>query len=250
MKILNWNTQADKLSAGTPKFAKVRHLVATHDADVICLTEAFPESMPEGGQVVTSELSGWRFESRGSGRRKVVLWSRFCWTDIDTTGSENLPEGRFVRATTKFGGTDLTFVGMCIPWHKYRCDEKWGDKRKGIWQGACEYLDTLREDILTRASFQQRSILLGDFNLRIPPRGRGYPGKEHPVNQKRETTFSGWTIPTAGDRADTALDRPFIDHIALSPDIRSQRPQFFSRFDTDGAKLSDHNGVCIEIELS
>ena len=48
MKILNWNTQADKLSVGTAKFGKLRQLVTSHDADVVCLTEAFPELMPEG----------------------------------------------------------------------------------------------------------------------------------------------------------------------------------------------------------
>ena len=95
MKVLNWNTQADRLSVRTPRFERSRQLVARHDADVICLTEAFPESMPEGGETVTSGLSEWkRHEDRGA--RKVVLWSRFGWTDVDRTGSESLPKGRFV----------------------------------------------------------------------------------------------------------------------------------------------------------
>ena len=113
--------------------------------------------------------------------------------------------------------------------------------------GACEYLDILREDILVRATFRQKSILLGDFNLQIPP--KGYHGKNSIVNQKREATFSGWTMPTAGACGVPALDKPFIDHIALSPDIRSRAPQFFNRFNADGTRLSDHNGVCIEIEF-
>ena len=247
MRILNWNTQADRLRVGTSKFSKVRQLIATHDADVICLTEAIPESMSEGGHTVPSNLSNWSHEDRGA--RKVVLWSRYGWTDIDSNGSNSLPEGRFVCATTTFEGTDLIFIGMCIPYRDYRTKETiWGDKRKDRWQGACEYLDILREDILTRARFQQRSILLGDFNLQIPP--RGYPGKRSVVNQKREATFSGWTIPTEGACEDLTLDRPFIDHVAFSPDIQTRRPQFFSRFDSDGTELSDHNGVCIEIEPS
>lgn len=247
MKVLNWNTQADRLSVRTPRFEKSRQLVARHDADVICLTEAFPESTPDGGEIVTSGLSEWRrHEDRGA--RKVVLWSRFGWTDVDRTGSESLPEGRFVRATTTFAGTDLTVVGMCIPYHGYRTRERsWGTRTKGRWEGACEYLDALRDDILGQPGLRERTILLGDFNLEIPP--RGYPGKKSMVNQKRETAFCGWTIPTAGVWDDPALDRTFKDHVALSPDIRAGPPQFFGRFDRDGSELSDHNGVCIEIEL-
>ena len=246
MRILNWNTQADKLRAGTPKFERLHQLVASYDADVICLTEALPELMPEGDGTVKSHLSDWKPEARGA--RKVVLWSRFGWTDVDKTGSRNLPEGRFVRATTTLEGTDLTFVGMCIPYREHRTKEKfWGTKKKGRWDGACEYLDALREDILGQTDFRQRTILLGDFNLEIPP--RGYPGKNEVVNQKREATFSGWTMPTGGVWDDPALDRTFKDHIALSPDIRARPPQFFSRFDADKSELSDHNGVCIEVEF-
>lgn len=248
MKILNWNTQADRLTVGNPKFERSRELVISHDADVVCLTEAFPKSMPGGGDnTVTSDLSGWKkHEDRGA--RKVVLWSRFGWTDVDMRGSENLPEGRFVRASTTFEGTDLTFVGMCIPYRDYRTDERlWEGRKKECWDGACEYLDALRNEISVQPRFRQRTILLGDFNLEIPP--MGYPGKNSSVNKKREATFTGWTLPTAGVWDDPALDRTFKDHIAFSSDIRAQPPQFFSRFDTDGTELSDHNGVCIEIEL-
>ena len=248
MKILNWNTQADKLRVGTPKFEKSRQLVACHDADIICLTEAFPESMPEGEDTVRSELSGWtRAEKRGA--RKVVLWSRFGWTNVDTTGSDGLPEGRFIRATTTFEGTDLTVIGMCIPYRGYRTDERWwGTRTKSPWDGACEYLDALRDDILAQPAFRTQTILLGDFNLEIPP--RGYPPRKSVVNRKREATFSGWTMPTSGVWDDPALDVTFKDHVALSADVCARPPQFFSRFDGDGSTLSDHNGVCIDIELT
>ena len=187
MKILNWNTQADRLSVGTAKFERLCQLVIDHDADVICLTEAFPELLPDGGETVTSNLSEWKHEARGA--RKVVLWSRFGWTDVDRGGSENLPEGRFVRATTTLEGIDLRVVGMCIPYERYRTDaNRWGIKKRNRWEGACEYLDILREDILVQATFRQKSILLGDFNLQIPP--KGYPEKkEHSESETRSHIF-------------------------------------------------------------
>ena len=246
MKVLNWNTQADRLSVRTPRFEKSRQLVARHDADVVCLTEAFPESMPEGGETVTSDLSEWkRHEDRGA--RKVVLWSRFGWTDVDRTGF-----GESARRTIRARDYDIRRNGPYGRWHVHSVSRlphkgKMGTRTKGRWEGACEYLDALCDDILAQRGFRKRTILLGDFNLEIPP--RGYPPRKSVVNRKREAAFSGWTVPTAGVWDNPALDRNFKDHIALSPNVRAGPPQFFSRFDSDGSELSDHNGVCIEIEL-
>lgn len=244
MRILNWNTEWLGPGSKGGRFRKARELISKFDPDVICLSEARAETMPECGHTITSDLSGaGNMEKRGG--RKVVLWSRFGWTKIDTLGSVKLPEGRFVSATTKRTGFEIRFIGMCIPYHGYRNHERWGEDRKRNWQGACEYLDALREDLLTRQEFRSRTILLGDFNLQIPP--HRYPGKKSDVNRKREATFEGWSIPTAGEWDDAALDRRFIDHIAHTPDLWLRSMQFFSRISDDGTILSDHNGVCIEI---
>ena len=136
---------------------------------------------------------------------------------------------------------------MCIPYHAYRNKETWGDKRKAIWQGACEYLDALREDVLPPFGNRERVVLLGDFNLQIPP--AGYPGKNSVVNAKRIATFGGWKLPTANVQSDPALDKPFIDHVALSHDIILNSTEFFSRIHEDGTVRSDHNGVCIDVSL-
>ena len=114
------------------------------------------------------------------------------------------------------------------------------------WQGACQYLDALRDEILPRAGFREGAIMLGDFNLQIPP--KTYPRPNTLVDQKREATFGGWSIPTAGESDDSALDKRFIDHIALTPEIRVQSMRFVSRFAADGTRLSDHNGVFTEID--
>ena len=95
----------------------------------------------------------WRIVGKGPNLLRQYNENRLLWKDIDKTGSKKLPEGRFVRATTTVEGKSLTFVGVCIPYKGYRTNEKrWGDKKKGSWDGACEYLDALREDILARTS--------------------------------------------------------------------------------------------------
>ena len=108
------------------------------------------------------------------------------------------------------------------------------------WQGACRYLDALREDTLPALRKHERVILPGDFNMQIQPSNYPYPGNA--VNQKRKETFDGWLIPTAG------IDRRFIDHIAMGKELRVDAMQFVSRFAADGTELSDHNGVFMVIQ--
>ena len=179
----------------------------------------------------------------------MVLWSRFGWKKIDTIGSPNLPPGRFILATTRADNQNWTIIGMCIPYAHYRNHEKWGDERKTFHQGACEYLDALSGEVLPRliqdvfmpySKAPFCSIMLGDFNLQIPPYRYPYPGSL--VNQKRKAAFDGWLIPTAG------ISRQYIDHVAMSADLHVTSLQHISRFTADDKQLSDHNGVVIEIE--
>ena len=244
IRILNWNAEANvkRIKAEKPRLA--RELIAEQEADIICLTEGFPDYLPVSGHSICSQLSGWgRPEDEGA--RKALLWCRDKWTDIDDCGAPNLPPGRFLRARTRIAGVEWTIYAMCIPWRNY-------GRAQGMsaWQGACEYLDALRQHVLPPAIECQRTILAGDFNLQIPPKNYPYPGSKcggESVNRKREATFEGWNIPTAGEIEDPALDRRFIDHIALSPDIKLQNMRFVSRF-YKAVELSDHNGVCIDLE--
>lgn len=247
MRILNWNTQWASPSGRSGRFDNAKALIETHDPDIICLTEARPETMPDSGQTIASEISGaGNMENRGG--RKVVLWSRYRWTNVDTVGSPNLPQGRFIKATTRADNEEWTIIGMCIPYAHYRNHKKWGGERKALWQGACEYLDALSGDVLPRLILDvflpyskepYRAIMLGDFNLQIPAYNYPYPNSA--VNHKRKEAFDNWLIPTAG------ISRHFIDHVAMSSDLRVETLQFISRFAADGSELSDHNGVVIDL---
>ncbi|MCY3864661.1 MAG: hypothetical protein OXG68_04405 [Chloroflexi bacterium] len=246
MRILNWNTEFVGPRARSDKFKQICALIANCAADVVCLTEAYPEAIPAGWHVVRSEVSG-RVKPESGGARKVVLGSRFGWTDIDTLGSDRLPEGRFVSAKTRDeSGQEWTFIGICIPYFGYRMNRRfWGDNALRPWQGAETFLDAFRSDVLPLVSRAQQTILLGDYNLHIPP---GKTSRQtNSVTQKCEQTFNGWQIPTAGEISDPALDKRFIDHVALSQDIELISLRFISRFSDDGAALSDHNGVCIDV---
>ena len=240
IRVVNWNTEAVSPRARSGRFAAIRSAVTKHDPDIVCLTESHPETMPTGGQTVASDMSGWGGpEARGA--RKVVLWSRHGWAAVDCVGSQRLPEGRFVQATTRIGGGDVRVIGVCIPYRDYRNRASWGGRRRRPWEGAHQYLTALRDDILATEILSASTVLLGDFNLQIPP--RNYPRPTESINHERELTFRDWRIPTAGAHPHADLDKPFIDHIALTPDWHVAEMEFISRFDADGKALSDHNGV-------
>lgn len=241
--IVNWNAQADRQTSS--RATAIKSLLDCLDADVICLTEGYPANLPDGGHIITSELSNWRMESKGA--RKGLMWTRTIWLDVDTIGSTRLPEGRFMAATTHINAQPVRFYGVCVPYQHYRTQERWQEQRKKAWQGAEEYLVALREDILSQISQDQPCVILGDYNLQIPP--GGYPGHHSQVNREREMTFSGWNIITAGKLEHAGLDRKFIDHVALSKHFSVFDMQFIQRTTKNGLEISDHNGVRIKIRL-
>jgi len=245
VRVLNWNTQIASPRGVNGRFEIIHGLLTGSFSDIICLTEAYAETMPLGGYTTSSGLSGWdKYERLGA--RKVLLWNpHYPWYDIDKIGSPRLPEGRFVSAKMKWAGLEIVVVGMCIPFHSYRYAESWGEKRKAIWQGAIEYLDALREDVLPQDRYRKYTILLGDFNLQIPPSTYPYPSSL--VNRKREQTFADWYIPTAVDFTLYGIDKALVDHIALSLDFDVGALRVINRLSTHIQILSDHNGVLLEV---
>jgi endonuclease/exonuclease/phosphatase family metal-dependent hydrolase len=242
LRLVNWNAQADQQTQWNGRSTQIKMRLHQFDADVICLTEAYPSNFPDDRYLIQSKVSGWGWPE-AKGARKVNLWSRSPWACIDTLGSVDLPEGRYISACTQ----GVRFIGVGIPYHAYRTAAKWEDRRKEVWQGAKEYLTALERDILKTVTAHTRTVIIGDFNLQIP--ARGYPGKHSEVNRLRESVFGGWDIPTSGEITDPAITKPFIDHIALTPDITVKHIQYFSRFTEDGKIISDHNGVCIDIQF-
>lgn len=245
MRILNWNTQIASPRGRNGRFEVIHGLLTGSFSDIICLTEAYSETLPLGGYVTSSSLAGWGNYER-LGARKVVLWNaHYPWYDIDQIGSPNLPEGRFVSAKMKWAGLELVVAGMCIPYRNYRNELSWGENRKAIWQGAIEYLDALRREVLPQARYRRHAILLGDFNLQIPPSTYPYPASQ--VNQKREETFAGWQIPTAIDHTLYGIGQPLIDHIALSVDFEARALRVIDKTSTHILSLSDHDGVVLDV---
>ena len=141
--------------------------------------------------------------------RKVLLWSKNPWRNIDDFGNDLLPPGRFVSGITRTTLGDLLIVGVCIPYKDARRTKGAIIKRKP-WQDHKEYLPELGCLLKKLTQTNKRLVLVGDFNQRI--------GIKHYVPKTYQdllkSALGSLEIPT---RAPNFMfkNQPSIDHIAL-----------------------------------
>ena len=218
--------------------------IQSHDPEVICLTEAHAELLDglTGHTICCQPIAG---PGASSKRRKVLLWSRREWGEVDDLGSKDLPAGRFVSGTTETSVGPATVIGVCIPYHN--ANVNFGSKDKAPWQEHQTYLDGLSSILSSKSN--QPVIMLGDFNQQIGQRSRPYPPRSQPVGAGLQATMTaglapGLTIATAslGMRG-----RRAIDHIAISGDLSATSLGTIDNVTADGGKLTDHFGVVADL---
>lgn len=250
IRVATWNVDG----GNNTKFRqeRIKRTIEDLDADILCITEVIPDQLPYNDHWVFSEPGNWPGTQDGY---KVAIWSRFGWTSTDTVGSPELPPGRYVAGTTTIrNDLKLNIMGVCIPWFDYRKEQSYSQ-----WQGNAEYLRVLKDDILKSSQWHTYSIVLGDFNIRVPLQD-GRPTFE--IDQLRQETFEGYNVVTAGKLGEVSTIKPIdkvktvhtyqrhmIDHIAVSSDLRPTFLWRFDRFTPDGRLLSDHTGVFMKVEV-
>ena len=148
LKISCWNSDW-----ATPSSKRGKFFIEKFDSDVVFLTEGYETLLPIDGYIISShEDYGYRTKN---GRKKVILWSRNEWTQIDQLGSKAIPSGRFISGITN----GIRVIGVCIPWRFAHVST--GRKDRKPWEDYLSFTQHL--------SFpNQRTIILGDFNQNIP----------------------------------------------------------------------------------
>jgi exonuclease III len=230
MKCLTWNLEWKPPGSSAGRL--IEQEVAQLDPDVICFTETVVSMIPQGHRIEADADYG--YEHDGS-RRKVALWSKSHWEDIDTLGDDEMPKGRFASGVS----LGIRFVGVCIPWRDAHV--RTGEKDKKPWQDHLAYCAGLRR-VLERYSRDHIPIcLFGDFNQRIP--------RVTQPNEVFEALIraipSSFRILTAG--AQDADGKSVIDHFVVSDCLTAEALTIVPRIATDGTQLSDHVGIAVTI---
>jgi len=233
--VVNWNVEW-----ATPRSWSRRDEILSRiereAPDIVCLTETDIGLLAGmGGHVIHSRPDG----VKGIGNlRKVLLWSREPWEQVDDLGIDSLPPGRFVSGATRTPFGEVTVLGVCIPYRDARTRWTNDGVRRTLWEDHRQYLADLPK-LLAGAS-SQRVIVVGDFNQQVGQNGYA-PAK---IRAAMRAAFPcRITIATAALGFD---GRRVIDHVALSEDLAAQSLRLISRF-YDRRALSDHHGVVAEL---
>lgn len=225
----------------TPKSRRadpIRRILAEQRADVICLTEGTAALLPEAGHILQAE--GDYGYGAATERRKVLLWSRWPWLEVDSVGSPDLPSGRFIRAVLSTPRGPVTIVGVCIPWSHARVSS--GPRNRVAWEDHATYLRVFKP-LIAEAAGAGPLILTGDFNQRIPTRRA--PAA---VQQLLTECLQDLNVSTAG--AIPGIDKLSIDHLAHSRAFTTTAIAAWPGTQPDGFRLSDHPGLKITLRYS
>ena len=234
LKLVNWNVEW--ATPRSSRRAEILRRIQRHDPEVVCLTETHTGLLSQDGHTICSQPDyGYPIKD---GRRKVMLWSREPWEQVDDVGIDSMPPGRFVSGVTQTSVGEIMVLGICIPWFGSRTEARRTSERKKRWEDHEQYLAGLTE-ILGRAS-AKRLIVVGDFNQAIGSSSRA-PLALRSVLQ--EPFSPGMTIVTS---ALAFQGRRCIDHIALTDDLAFGSLEVIGNIH-EGKNLSDHFGVAADL---
>lgn len=233
MRVAVWNAQWAE-SDHWRGVALRRELERT-GADVIVLTEASAALLPEGGSVVEGGAD-WGYKVDDPSRRKILLWTRTEWHDVDTIGHPDLLPGRWASGRTAGGAGAVEVVGVCIPWSGAHVST--GRRDRSAWEEHLLYLEVLGGLMSGRS--QSPLVVAGDFNQRIPRTRQPVI-----VAEALADALDGFDVPTSGQRD----GRRLIDHVAVRG-LRATGPPAVLHRMVDGLEVSDHDGVVVDLELA
>ena len=192
--------------------------------------------LPQGGHIICSQPD-YGYPIR-EGRRKVLLWSREPWVQVDDVGIDSMPPGRFVAGVTDTSLGAVTFGGVCIPWSGSRTEARRKSERKKRWEDHRQYLVGLTRVLAVTPA--NRTIVMGDFN-QIIGSGSGAPRELRLALQR---AFPPSMRIVTSDLA--FQGRKSIDHIAVSDDFAVESLEAISNIHV-GQQLSDHFGVVADL---
>ena len=211
LKISCWNSDW-----ATPTSKRGKFFIDQFDSDIICLTEGYENLLPKDGYIISShEDYGYKTKN---GRRKVILWSKDKWTEVNQIGSKEIPTGRFISGLTK----GIKIVGLCIPWRFAHVST--GRKDRKPWEDHLSFIQNL--------SFSnEKTIILGDFNQNIPKKNQ-----PEIVFSSLQNMIDGFNLLT------TNLG---LIHIVISNDLKAESVR---RISTENN--SDHDGINCSIKFA
>lgn len=231
--VVNWNIEWRRRS--NRNGAELHSRIVSLEPDICCITEGHTDFLDGVYHSIFSHADyGYPIKPD---RRKVALWSRNPWREINMVGSDDMPPGRFVSGVTDTSFGPVRCVGICIPWSHAHVTT--GRKDAKAWEEHLRYLEGLARYL--REVDARKLIILGDFNQMIP-RARA---PKRVYERLMVAIPSGTEVLSSG--AIPEINRQAVDHIVVSSDLRGSTPIGLSNVTENGKRLSDHFGIATSL---
>lgn len=213
----------------------IRSRLAEPEPEVICLTEVVSGFLDDGYTIEADANYGY---TNADGRRKVCLCSKAPWQNISRGEDLPFPNGRLVAGTTETSIGPIRVVGICIPWRDAHV--RTGRRDRQPWEDHFEYLRALTTYL---SSIERRTLVIGDFNQRVPKSRQ----PDEVYEALKQCFGRRFQIATAG--LSDANGSTAIDHLALTHDLRIDSLWVMPSAGPDGSRLSDHFGFSCKLTL-
>ena len=163
LSLVNWNVGWATPRSREWKRDGILGRISSHNPDVICLTETDIGLLSKDQGIIYPQIDRVSERQGRKNRRKVLLWSKKPWSQIDYMGHGSLLPGRFASGVTETSLGEVTIVGICIPYGMSRVRDS--EVKRAPWQDHEEYLDTLKGvlDKIHKRSSGERLIVMGDY---------------------------------------------------------------------------------------
>lgn len=215
-------------------------MLLAHGPELLCIAEGHTNSLRGGWHGIWS-AADYGYIPKAPTQRKIALWSRNPWENVDSFGSADLPPGRYVSGVTSTSLGKVRVVGICIPWFAAHSGSGRNDRQP--WQDHITFLQGLGP-ILAALPTDLPVLLLGDFNQRIPKGSRTRQDAHDLLLSVLGERFSVWTAGSI-----SPLEKRPVCHICGTEELTCDSILGLSRM--NGAReMSDHDGLVATIGLA
>lgn len=234
MRIVNWNIERNAPSSWQAQSLLTE--IKSIEPNLLCLTEAHETSCNAlSGHSISAKGVAW--SAQEASERKVVLWSLQPWTNVHMPKSLN-EVGAAIVGDTQISGVAHRVIGLCIP---YAMASPFGKEPKTKqWTQHTAFLEAFIA-YLSIIDLSIPTIILGDFNRRIPFKGWGSKA----AYELLLMSLNGFQVLTADMR--DASDRLTVDHIAINFTAKDISVSFRTEMSENGKRRSDHFGVVVDV---
>jgi endonuclease/exonuclease/phosphatase family metal-dependent hydrolase len=249
MRIATWNLERPR-DREPRRAVHLREVLSRIRADLWVLTETNEGIAPHPGYVNASTLV---MAGGDPGERKATIWSRWPIRPIPVQH----PDRAVCAEVMPDEGPPLLVVGIVLPYHLDRgphgVARAWEEHYGSIPVHGAEWR------ALRAAYPRHRVVVAGDFNQsrdgRLWPWGRQWYGTRHGRDAlSRELASTDLVCVTEEDlvQAGKLQTKSTIDHICLDASTATAVRHVGAWEPGSGAggvRLSDHNGVWVDLEL-